>query len=337
MSQQLSVAVLGAASAVGQTMLELIEERALPIERIIALGNADDSGETVRAMGRNLDIQDVETFDWSEATLALFACGAEEASRYAPIAAEQGCLVIDSSGAFAFDESIPLVCFDANPDALADYRQSNIVSLTSGVASQLLAVLKPLHQSVGVARANVAGYLSVATSGKAGVDELAGQTAHLLNGRPVEPAVFPAQIAFNVLGQSGALLDNGYSQCEWQLMLEAQRVLGSDVVINPTLAQVPVFFGDAMALHVELQMPIELEQVRELLRDASGVRLWDEEEGVPSPVVDANGQDEVIVARIRQDLSHAQGIDLWLVADNVRRGQALAAVQSAEWLLREML
>lgn len=336
MTAQLGVAVFGAGTAAGQLVLELIEERGLPVDTIIPLGSSDEVGETVRALGRNLDIRDVADFDWSEARLALFVGTASDSLRWADVAAEQGCLVLDASGAFVTDDEVPLVCMEANPEALGDYRQRNLIALASGVTSQLLAVLKPLHAEVGVARVNLSGYLSVSGAGKAGVDELASQTAALLNARPVEPSCFPVQIAFNLLGQCGELLDNGYSRGEWQLVLESQRVLGQEVAINPTLARVPVFYGDALAVHLELHQPLDAEQVKELLRSAPGVALSDEGE-VPSPVVDANGRDEVLVARVRQDFSHPQGVDLWLVADNLRRGAALGVVQAAESVLRDYL
>ncbi|ENY71762.1 aspartate semialdehyde dehydrogenese [Aeromonas diversa CDC 2478-85] len=334
MTAQFSVAVLGAGTAAGQLVLELIEERGLPVDAIIPLGSADEVGDTVRALGRNLDVRDVADFDWSEARLALFVGDASDSLRWADVAAEQGCLVLDASGAFVNDDDVPLVCMEANPEALGDYRQRNVVALASGVTSELLAVLKPLHAEVGVARVNVGGYLSVSGVGKAGVDELAGQTAALLNARPVEPACFPAQIAFNLLGHCGELQDNGYSRDEWQLILETQKVLGQEVAINPTLARVPVFYGDALAVHLELLQPLDAEQVKEVLRGAAGVALFEDDQ-VPSPVCDANGRDEVLVARVRQDFSHPQGVDLWLVADNLRRGAALGVVQAAEYVLRD--
>ncbi|MFM5464085.1 aspartate-semialdehyde dehydrogenase [Aeromonas simiae] len=337
MSQQLTLAIVGATTSVGQSVLELLEERDLPIGRVVALGSADEAGETVRAMGRNLDVEDVAHFDWAEAQLALFLCSAQESLRWADAAAEQGCVVLDTSGAFISDDEVPLVYMGANPDALGDFRQRNLIALACGVTSQLLAVLRPLHAEVGVARANVAGYLAVAGAGAEGVSELAGQTAALLNARPVEPACFPAQIAFNVLGQCGHMLDNGYSSEEWRLLQESQKILGSDVAINPTLARVPVFYGDALALHLELLQPLDAEQIRAILRAAPGVALFEEEEGIPSPVVDANGRDEVLVARVRQDVSHPLGADLWLVADNVRSGVAQGALQAIEVLLRDYL
>ena len=201
MSQQFNVAVLGASGAVGQAMIEILEERAFPVATLYPLASSRSAGDTVRFGGKNIEIKDVEEFDWSQVQIALFSAGAEVSAKWAPIAAEQGCIVIDNTSCFRYDEDIPLVIPEVNPDALADFRNRNIIANPNCSTIQMLVALKPLQDEVGIARINVATYQSVSGSGKEGVSELAGQTAHLLNGRPVEPTLYPQQIAFNLIPQ----------------------------------------------------------------------------------------------------------------------------------------
>ena len=338
MSQQFNVAVLGASGAVGQAMIEILEERAFPVATLYPLASSRSAGDTVRFGGKNIEIKDVEEFDWSQVQIALFSAGAEVSAKWAPIAAEQGCIVIDNTSCFRYDEDIPLVIPEVNPDALADFRNRNIIANPNCSTIQMLVALKPLQDEVGIARINVATYQSVSGSGKEGVSELAGQTAHLLNGRPVEPTIYPQQIAFNLIPQIDSFTDNGYTREEMKMVWETQKILGdASIAVNPTCVRVPVFYGHAEAVHVELHQPLDAEQVKELLRNAPGVTLFEDDADYPTPVRDATGKDEVLVGRVRQDISHPSGINMWIVADNVRKGAATNSVQIAELLVRDYL
>ena len=262
MSQQFNVAVLGASGAVGQAMIEILEERAFPVATLYPLASSRSAGDTVRFGGKNIEIKDVEEFDWSQVQIALFSAGAEVSAKWAPIAAEQGCIVIDNTSCFRYDEDIPLVIPEVNPEALADFRNRNIIANPNCSTIQMLVALKPLQDEVGIARINVATYQSVSGSGKEGVSELAGQTAQLLNGRPVEPTLYPQQIAFNLIPQIDSFTDNGYTREEMKMVWETQKILGdASIAVNPTCVRVPVFYGHAEAVHVELHQPLDAEQV----------------------------------------------------------------------------
>ncbi|EOD54496.1 aspartate-semialdehyde dehydrogenase [Aeromonas molluscorum] len=338
MSQQFNVAVLGASGAVGQTMIEILAERNFPVATLYPLASSRSAGDTVRFDGKNLEILDVEEFDWSKVEIALFSAGSEVSAKWAPIAAEQGCIVIDNTSCFRYDEDVPLVIPEVNPNALADFRNRNIIANPNCSTIQMLMALKPLHDEVGIARINVATYQSVSGSGKEGVSELAGQTARLLNGLPAEVSVYPHQIAFNLIPQIDEFTDNGYTREEMKMVWETQKILGdASIAVNPTCVRVPVFYCHAEALHVELHQPLDAEQVKALLRVAPGINLFDDDASYPTPVGDATGQDDVMVGRIRQDISHPCGINMWIVADNVRKGAATNSVQIAELLIRDYL
>jgi len=347
MSLGFDIAILGATGPVGRLMIELLEEREFPVNQLFLLtdgpgGDAHDEDdardEVIRFKGKPITVLDVAEFDWSQVQLALFAVDADTSARWAPQAADAGCVVIDNSEHYRTDVDVPLVVPEVNPEQLADYRNRNIIANPGAATIQLLLVLKPIHDEVGISRVNVATYQSVSGSGKAGIDELAGQTAQLLNGRPAEPRVYSKQIAFNVLAQSGAFLDNGYTRDEMEMVWETQRVLADDsVLVNPTAVRVPVFYGYAEAVHLETRSPIAAEEVRALLRRAPGVSLVEDEQDYPTPVKDGTGQDAVMVARVREDISHPQGIALWTVADNTRKGGALNSIQIAERLVSDYL
>ncbi|PJG60189.1 aspartate-semialdehyde dehydrogenase [Aeromonas cavernicola] len=337
MSQQFNVAVLGASGAVGQAIIEILEERHFPVAALYPLASSHSAGETVRFAGKSREIQDVETFDWGQVQLAFFSADADVSAKWAPIAADHGCIVIDNTACFRYDDDIPLVVPDVNPAALADFRHRNIIANPNSVTIQMLVALKPLHDEVGIARINVATYQSVSGSGQEGVSELAGQTAQLLNGRPVEPSLYPQQIAFNVIPHIDSITDNGYTREELSMVWETQKILGdTSIAVNPTCVRVPVFYGHAQAVHVELHQPLDAEQVKDLLRHAPGVSLFDDAD-YPTPVRDATGKDDVLVGRVRQDISHPSGVNMWIVADNVRKGAATNSVQIAELLVQDYL
>ncbi len=330
------VAVVGVTGTVGEVIVSLLDERDFPLGTLYPLASDRSVGNKVQFGGKYLNTGDVASFDFSQVQIVLFAATAEVAAQYAPVAAEAGCVVIDSSACFRGDDDVPLVVPEVNAGALADFSARRIIASPGGATIPMLVALKPIINAVGVERINVATYQAVSGRGQAAVKELAGQTVSLLSMRDVETGPDGKQIAFNVLAQVGAMQDNGYSRAEMEMVWESQKVLDDGaIVINPTAVYVPVFFGNSMALHVETREKLDAGTARELLAQASGVELLDDD--CPSAVTDASGQDAVFVGRVREDISHTRGLDLWIVADNVRKGAALNCVQIAEILVKDYL
>ncbi|EKO3960086.1 aspartate-semialdehyde dehydrogenase [Vibrio fluvialis] len=335
MSQVFNVAIFGATGAVGETMLEVLQERKFPVGELYLLASERSEGKTYRFNGKTVRVQNVEEFDWSQAHIALFSAGGDLSAQWAPIAADAGVVVIDNTSHFRYDYDIPLVVPEVNPEAIAEFRNRNIIANPNCSTIQMLVALKPIYDAVGIERINVTTYQSVSGAGKAGIDELAGQTAKLLNGIPAENKAFSQQIAFNCIPQIDVFMDNGYTKEEMKMVWETQKIFNDpSIMVNPTCVRVPVFFGHAKALHVETSSPIDAEQVIELLSQTEGVEVFQGED-FPTQVRDAGGKDHVMVGRIRNDISHHSGINMWVVADNVRKGAATNAVQIAEVLIRD--
>ncbi|PJC88231.1 aspartate-semialdehyde dehydrogenase [Vibrio sp. HA2012] len=335
MTQEFNVAVFGATGAVGEAMIEILEERKFPVGELYLLASERSEGRTYRFNGKTVRVQNVEEFDWSLVHIALFSAGGELSEKWAPVAADEGVVVIDNSSHFRYDYDIPLVIPEVNPEAIAEFRNRNIIANPNCSTIQMLVALKPIYDDVGIDRINVTTYQSVSGAGKKGIDELAGQTAKLLNGIPAEPEAFSQQIAFNCIPQIDTFMDNGYTKEEMKMVWETQKILNDpSVAVNPTCVRVPVFYGHAEAVHVETRTPVDAEQVIQLLEQAEGVEVFHGAE-FPTQVRDAGGKDHVMVGRIRNDISHHSGINLWVVADNVRKGAATNAVQIAEVLVRD--
>lgn len=337
MSQEFDIAVLGATGAVGETIVEVLEQRNFPVRNLYLLASERSEGKTMRFNGKTVRVQNVEEFDWSQVQIGLFSAGAELSDHWAPIAADEGVIVIDNTSRFRYEPDVPLVVPEVNPEAIADFRNRNIIANPNCSTIQMLVALKPIYDAVGIERINVSTYQSVSGSGKPGVDELAGQTARLLNGLPAENKAYDKQIAFNCLPHIDQFLDNGYTKEEMKMVWETQKILGDDTVaVNPTCVRVPVFYGHAEAVHLETQAPIDAEEVSRLLEAAEGIEVFHGTD-YPTQVGDATGKDHVMVARIRQDISHPTGINLWVVADNTRKGAATNTVQIAEVLIRDYI
>jgi aspartate-semialdehyde dehydrogenase len=267
--------------------------------------------------------------------IALFSAGCEISEKWAPIAADEGVVVIDNSSQFRYEYDVPLVIPEVNPEAVAEFRNRNIIANPNCSTIQMLVALKPIHDAVGIDRINVSTYQSVAGAGKKGIDELAGQTAKLLNGMPAEPEAFSQQIAFNCIPQIDTFMDDGYTKEEMKMVWETQKIFNdASIAVNPTCVRVPVFYGHAESVHLETLAPIDAEQVTQLLEQAEGIEIFHGED-FPTQVRDAGGKDHVMVGRIRNDISHHSGVNLWVVADNVRKGAATNAVQIAEVLIRD--
>jgi aspartate-semialdehyde dehydrogenase len=337
MTNNIDIAIVGVSGAVGEALVNLLEQRDFPVGHFFPLASARSAGNKVQLKGKFATTQDVADFDFTQVQLAIFCVPDAVAAEYVPRAAEAGCLVIDHSATFRGDPDVPLVVAEVNPAALADCRPGDIIASPAAISIEMLLALKPIVDAVGIERINVTTFEAVSNSGKAAVEELASQTVALLNMQDIKRERFAKQIAFNVLGQIDALEANGYSREEMNLVRESQKILGDDaIVINPTAVQVPVFFGHSMALHVETRGKLGVEEARELLARALGVKLV-EGDDYPDPVSEAAGNDAVYVGRIREDISHPCGLNLWVVADNVRRGAALNSVQIAEFLVKNVL
>ena len=338
--EAVNVAVVGVTGAVGEVMLEILESRNFPVDTLFPLASSRSVGKSVQFRGKRHTVQDLSEFDFSQTSIALFSAGGDISAEFAPIAAEAGCVVIDNTSHFRRDADIPLVVPEVNPEAIAQYRNRGIIANPNCSTIGMLVALKPIYDAVGIERINVATYQAVSGTGKAAIEELAGQTARLLNGKPADPEVYPKQIAFNVLPHIDSFQDNGYTREEMKMVWETQKILSDETVsVNPTCVRVPVFFGHAEAVHIETRDPISAEAARALLEAAEGVVVIDQHEagGYPTPVSDSAGQDPVFVGRIRADISHPRGLNLWVVADNVRKGAALNSVQIAEILLSQYL
>ncbi|MFV1972135.1 MAG: aspartate-semialdehyde dehydrogenase, partial [Thiohalobacterales bacterium] len=272
--------------------------------------------------------------------IGLFSAGASISEKYAPIAAAAGCVVIDNTSQFRYDDEIPLVVPEVNPGAIKDYTRHGIIANPNCSTIQMLVALKPIHDAAGIERINVCTYQAVSGTGKEAIKELAGQTAQLLNGNAAEAKVYPKQIAFNVLPHIDVFQDNGYTREEMKMVWETRKIMEDDSIqVNPTAVRVPVFFGHSEAVHIETRDKLSAERARELLASAPGVVVLDERRdgGYPTAVTEGASQDPVYVGRIREDISHPRGLDLWVVADNIRKGAALNSVQIAEILVKDYL
>ncbi|EMX0313295.1 TPA: aspartate-semialdehyde dehydrogenase [Vibrio parahaemolyticus] len=335
MSQQYNVAILGATGAVGETILEVLQERKFPVGELFLLASERSEGKTYRFNGKTVRVQNVEEFDWSQVHIALFSAGGDLSAKWAPIAADEGVIVIDNTSHFRYEYDIPLVVPEVNPEAIAEFRNRNIIANPNCSTIQMLVALKPIHDAVGIERINVSTYQSVSGAGKAGIDELAGQTAKLLNGLPADKKQFSQQIAFNCIPQIDQMMENGYTKEEMKMVWETQKIFNDpSITVNPTCVRVPVFYGHAEAVHVETRSPIDAQEVINLLEQTEGVEVFYGDD-FPTQVRDAGGKDHVMVGRIRNDISHHSGVNLWVVADNVRKGAATNAVQIAEVLIRD--
>lgn len=340
MSSEYDVAVVGATGAVGEAMISILEERNFPVRNFYALASSRSAGKSVKFRGKSVRVTDLAEFDFSKVQIGLFSAGGSISEQFAPIAAAAGCVVIDNTSHFRQDDDIPLIVPEVNIEALAAYRTRNIIANPNCSTIQMLVALKPIYDAVGIKRINVATYQAVSGTGKEAIEELATQTAKLLNGQEVVCEVYPKQIAFNVLPHIDTFQDNGYTREEMKMVWETRKIFADPAIqVNPTCVRVPVFFGHSEAVHIETVDKISAEQARALLEKAPGVIVMDERSdgGYPTAVTESAGADAVFVGRIREDISHPRGLNMWVVADNVRKGAALNSVQIAESLVSTYL
>ena len=340
MSRSWNVAVVGAPGLVGGTLLSVLEQRNFPVGELFALASARSVGKTVKFKGRDIPVQDLETFDFKQAQIGLFSAGASVSKIHAVRAGQSGCIVVDNTSQFRYQDDIPLVITEVNPHAIAGYKKHNIIANPNCSTMQLLVALKPLHDAAQITRINVATYQSVSGGGQKAMDELAGQVAALGRGEAVKPPVIAKQIAYNCVPQIDVFLDNGYTKEEMKMYWETQKIMGdASIQVNATAVRVPVFVGHSEAVNIETKRKLTAAEATQLLARAPGVVVVDERRpgGYPTAVTEGSGTDPVYVGRIREDISHNHGLNLWIVSDNVRKGAALNSVQIAEILVKDYL
>ncbi|MBJ6725875.1 aspartate-semialdehyde dehydrogenase [Geomesophilobacter sediminis] len=338
MSKKFTVAVVGATGAVGTQILECLEGRNFPVQEIKLLATASNAGDILEFHGQPVTVEEVKQDSFEGVDIALFAAGPAIASQLAPVAAGAGTVCIDCSSAWRMDADVPLIIPEVNPDALAGYRKKGIVSSPTASVVQLAVALKPLHDFAGIKRMVVSTYEAVSSTGNRAIDELRVQTGELLNGRPAKVDVYPHRIAFNCLPQVDAFNDDGYTREEQKVIDETAKVMAATIKTTATCIRVPVFYAHSASVNIETGKKLTPEKARELLKGAAGVVLVDDPAESEYPMcMDAAGQDEVFVGRIREDKSIANGLNLWVVSDNLRKGAATNAVQIAELLVEKYL
>ena len=334
------VVVVGATGNVGREMLNILAEREFPCDEIAAVASARSTGSEIEFgdTGRMLKVKNIEHFDFAGWDIALFAAGSEPTKIYAPKAAAAGCVVIDNSSLYRMDPDVPLIVPEVNPDAIDGYTARNIIANPNCSTAQMVVALKPLHDAAKITRVVVSTYQSTSGSGKAGMDELFEQSRAIFVGDPVEPKKYPKQIAFNVIPHIDVFLDDGSTKEEWKMVVETKKILDPKIKVVATCVRVPVFVGHSESLNIEFENEITAEQAQDILREAPGVMLVDKREdgGYVTPI-ECVGDSATYVSRVREDITVENGLALWCVSDNLRKGAALNAVQIAELLGRRHL
>lgn len=335
--KSLKVAVVGATGAVGNLMVKVLEERSFPVGELTLLASARSLGKTLPFKGTELPVQELREDSFASIQVALFSAGGSVSKKFAPLAAAAGCVVIDNSSAFRMDPTVPLIVPEVNPDAVAPH--PNIIANPNCSTIQMVVALKPIYDAAGIKRIVVTTFQAVSGTGKRAIEELRQQVSDVVQGREVQREIYPHQIAFNCFPHIGAFLENGYTEEEMKMVNETQKIFGDpEIAVCATTVRVPVYFGHSESVNIETKTPIAVDRVRALLEKAPGVRVVDEVAKARYPIpLEAEGTDETLVGRIRQDLSVANGLVMWVVADNIRKGAATNAVQIAELLLEKGL
>lgn len=334
----LPIAVVGATGLVGSTLLSLFREQGVDASSLRLVASKQSAGNKIDYAGIGLMIHDLADFDFSQTRIAFFCVGNDLAAQYAPVAAQAGNIVIDKSYYFRNHDDVPLVIPEVNPEALGGYKKLNIIANPNCNTIPIAVGLKPIYDAVGITRINIATYQSVSGTGKDAIQELIDQSRQLLANEAIHPKIYPQQIAFNVLPHIDDFLENGYTREEMKMVWELRKIFNDPTLaVNPTAVRVPVFCGHAAAVHIETRDKITREQAEKILRQASGVTLMTGEFPYPTPARDAAGKDNVFVGRVREDISCERGLDLWIVADNLRKGAALNAIQIANQLIESHL
>ncbi|MCW8870920.1 MAG: aspartate-semialdehyde dehydrogenase [Proteobacteria bacterium] len=339
MNKKLNIAIVGATGAVGRVILELLEERGFPVNKLALLASANSAGEVMTYEKKSVTVKPLDSFDFNDFDMAFFTAGSVVSAQYVPRAVDAKCVVIDNTSCFRNEEDVPLVVPEVNGEELNRYQDTYLIANPNCSTIQMVLALAPIHKAAVIERINVATYQSVSGAGQKGIDELSGQTRGLLNFKPLQQHVFSGQIAFNVLPHIDDFQDNGYTREEMKMVWETQKIFGDrSIQVNPTCVRVPVFYGHAEAVHIETRDKISASEARQLMADMAGVEIVDDPAKLryPSPALTAAGHDAVYVGRIREDISYPKGLNMWIVADNIRKGAALNSVQIAESLLKLM-
>ena len=341
MSATHDIAIAGVTGAVGEAVLRILEEREFPVGRLFPLASERSVGRTVTFRGEDLEVQALAGFDFRQVRLGIFSAGAEVSAAEAPRAAQAGAVVIDNTSRFRYDDDVPLVVPECNAEHIAEHTRRGIIANPNCSTIQMVVALKPIQDAVGIERINVSTYQSVSGAGRRSMEALTEQTRAILRGDEPPPAADREKsVAFNAVPKIDRLLENGYTKEEMKMVWETRKILGDpDILVNPTCVRVPVYLGHSEALHIETREKLTVREVRDLLREAPGVVVLDGENpgDYPTAATEAADRDAVFVGRIREDLSHPRGIDLWVVADNLRKGAALNSVQIAEILVHRYM
>lgn len=334
-----NIAVVGATGAVGTEMIRILEERDFPVKELKLLASERSAGSKLEFKGKKIKVEELKKDSFKGIDIALFSPGASVSAVYAPIAAKAGAVVIDNTSQFRMDKDVPLVVPEVNPHAIALYKKKGIIANPNCSTIQMVAALKPIHDAAKIKRVVVSTYQATSGAGKEAMDELANQTAALLSGKDIESSVFPHQIAFNLIPQIDVFLENGYTKEEMKMINETKKIMEDDSVkVTATTVRVPVFYGHSESVNIETAKKITPNEVRKLMKKAPGVELLDDPSRKIYPMpFDAAGCDATFVGRIREDESIKNGINMWIVADNIRKGAALNAVQIAEILIEKYL
>jgi aspartate-semialdehyde dehydrogenase len=339
MKSEYHVAVAGATGAVGNEMLRILEEQEFPVASLKLLASSRSAGKTLDFRGESLHVEELRDDSFEGVDIALFSAGAAASRQFAPAAAESGCVVIDNSSGWRMDPEVPLVVPEVNPHAVADYRRKGIIANPNCSTIQMVVVLKPIYDAAGIERVVVSTYQAVSGTGKNAMEELTEQTRNLLTFQEVTAEVYPHRIAFNCFPHIGSFLENGYTEEEMKMVHETHKIMEDpNIRVSATTVRIPVFYGHSEAVNIQTKRKLSAKEARVLLFQAPGVRVMDnpDERIYPMPS-EAAGINDTLVGRIREDISIENGLDLWIVADNIRKGAALNTVQIAELLIKEHL
>ncbi|MCO5161514.1 MAG: aspartate-semialdehyde dehydrogenase [Mesorhizobium sp.] len=332
------VAIVGATGNVGREMLNILEERGFPADEVVALASRRSQGTDVSYGDRTLKVKALDNYDFSDTDICLMSAGGAVSKEWSPKIGKQGCVVIDNSSAWRYDQDVPLIVPEVNPDAITGYTKRNIIANPNCSTAQMLVALKPLHDAATIKRIVVATYQSVSGAGKDGMDELFTQTRAVFVADPVEAKKFTKRIAFNVIPHIDVFMDDGSTKEEWKMVAETKKMLDPKIKVTATCVRVPVFIGHSEAINIEFEKPLSADEARDLLREAPGCIVIDKREngGYITPIESA-GEDATYISRIREDSTVENGLNIWVVSDNLRKGAALNAVQIAELMIERGL
>ncbi|MGU3400540.1 aspartate-semialdehyde dehydrogenase [Brucellaceae bacterium D45D] len=328
------VAVVGATGNVGREMLNILEERGFPADEVVALASRRSQGTEVSYGDKTLKVRALDTYDFSDTDICLMSAGGSISQEWSPKIGQQGCVVIDNSSAWRYDAAVPLIVPEVNPDAIEGFRKKNIIANPNCSTAQLVVALKPLHDAATIKRVVVSTYQSVSGAGKEGMDELFEQSRAVFVADPVTTKKFTKRIAFNVIPHIDVFMEDGYTKEEWKVVAETKKMLDPKIKVTATAVRVPVFIGHSEAVNLEFEKPISAEEAREILREAPGCQVIDKHEdgGYITPYESA-GEDATYISRIREDITVENGLAMWVVSDNLRKGAALNTIQIAELLI----